>query len=200
MSSSLNWHIARRCVGLIAPGLQAPETPAAVIPSTTRRKLLVALAAAPSAAWAVSDPLAGLQRWGQGEYRRFGFLIYDAALWAAADPTQWPLALRLTYRRSIAGSVIAEASVREMRALGAPETALPRWGNWMQLIFPDVRPGDQILGVFRERGVRFLFNGREIGVLDDAEFARYFAGIWLDPRTSAPDLRAALLRRKEGGA
>jgi hypothetical protein len=200
MSSSSNLSIARRCVGLIAPGLHDQAPQGAATPSPVRRKLLVALAAAPSTAFAVSDPLAGLQRWGQGEFRRFGFLIYDAALWAAEDPTQWPQALRLTYRRSIAGGVIAEASVREMRALGAPEADLQRWGNWMQLIFPAVRPGDQILGVFRKEGVRFLFNGREIGVLDDADFARYFAGIWLDPRTSAPDLRAALLRRKEIGA
>ena len=79
-----------------------------------------------------------------------------------------------------------------------PRRRWTRWGNWMQLIFPDVRPGDQILGVFRERGVRFLFNGREIGVLDDAEFARYFAGIWLDPRTSEPRLRSKLLQSVAG--
>lgn len=200
MSSSSSWSIARRCVRLIAPGLGDTDPQAPAGPSLSRRKLLLALAAAPTAALAVSDPLAGLQRWGQGEFRRFGLLIYDAALWAADDPTQWPLALRLTYRRNIGLGVIAEASVREMRALGAPESDLLRWGSWMQGIFPAVQSGDQILGIFRKEGVRFLFNGREIGVLDEPEFARYFAGIWLDPRTSAPALRAALLRRKEGGA
>ena len=45
---------------------------------------------------------------------------------------------------------------------------------------------------------RFVFNGRPLGEIADADFARRFFGIWLDPRTSAPELRAALLRRPAG--
>jgi hypothetical protein len=36
------------------------------------------------------------------------------------------------------------------------------------------------------------------GEIAEPEFARLFFAIWLDPRTSAPDLRAALLRRPTG--
>lgn len=169
--------------------------------STARRRLLLALAIwpwLPALAAEPAAPVRGLRRWGQGEFRRFGFLVYEATLWGGDDPARPPLALRLDYRRNIAGSAIAEASVKEMRQLGADEALLRRWGPEMARLFPDVKPGDHIVGVYRPEGASFLFNGRPLGEIPEPEFARRFFGIWLDPRTSAPDLRAALLRRPEG--
>jgi hypothetical protein len=169
--------------------------------STARRRLLLALAIwpwLPAFAAEPAAPVRGLRRWGQGEFRRFGFLVYEATLWGGEDPARPPLALRLDYRRNIAGSAIAEASVKEMRQLGADEALLRRWGPEMARLFPDVKPGDHIVGVYRPEGASFLFNGRPLGEIPEPEFARRFFGIWLDPRTSAPDLRAALLRRPEG--
>ncbi len=168
---------------------------------TARRRLLLALAIwpwLPAFAAEPAAPVRGLRRWGQGEFRRFGFLVYEATLWGGDDPARPPLALRLDYRRNIAGSAIAEASVKEMRQLGADEALLRRWGPEMARLFPDVKPGDHIVGVYRPEGASFLFNGRPLGEIPEPEFARRFFGIWLDPRTSAPDLRAALLRRPEG--
>ena len=77
---------------------------------------------------AAGDPTQGLQRRGQGRFTRFGLLIYEATLWSGASPEEPPLALRLDYRRSIAGRAIARASVDEMRRLGADEVSLSRWG------------------------------------------------------------------------
>jgi hypothetical protein len=164
-----------------------------------RRELLLALAGAPFAAWATTDPTAGLQRWGSGEFRRFGFLVYAASLWAGDDPLRPPLALQLTYQRNIAGVAIAEASVKEIRQLGlADEATLVRWGTLMAGLFPDVRPGDAIIGEYRAGSASFHFNGRLLGRIEDAAFARTFFAIWLDARTSAPGLRAALLQRGAG--
>jgi len=166
-----------------------------------RRECLLgalALASLPRTSWAGADPLAGLQRWGSGRFRRFGFLVYDATLWAGADPQRLPLALVLTYRRRIDGRDIAEASVDEMRKLGAAPALLRPWGERMAQLFPDVKDGDRIVGLHTAEGARFVCNGRELGEVNDPEFARRFFGIWLDPRTSAPELRAALLRRPAG--
>jgi hypothetical protein len=160
-----------------------------------RRRLLLAMGAAPFAAFASSDPTAGLKRWGNGEFRRFGFLVYEATLWAGDDPQRPPLALRLDYKRNIAGFAIVEASVKEMRALGADEASLKRWGEAMARLFPDVKPGDCIVGQYEPEVARFYFNDRLLGRVEDPGFARAFFGIWLDARTSAPELRAALLRR-----
>ena len=203
MSSSLN----SRIVDLVAPaarraagdGCGRPaKTPEIGVASSGRRCLLAALAAWPLVAlpaFAAPDPALGLKRWGSGDFRRFGFLVYHATLWAGDDPLRPPLALRLDYKRSIAGSAIAEASVKEMRQLGAAEADLKRWGAEMARIFPDVRDGDHLTGLYRPDGAAFLFNGSVRGEIAEPEFARLFFAIWLDPRTSAPDLRAALLRR-----
>ncbi len=200
MSSSLN----SRMLSLVAPGapladgrqVATGQNPPA---SMRRRELLLGLAGAPFAAWATTDPTAGLQRWGSGEFRRFGFLVYQASLWAGDDPLRPPLALQLIYQRNIAGAATAEASVKEIRQLGlADEATLARWGTLMAGLFPDVRPGDTIIGEYRAGSASFYFNGRLLGRVEEAAFARAFFAIWLDARTSAPDLRVALLQRGAG--
>lgn len=167
-----------------------------------RRQLLLALLALPFAVFAQSGAQggmpAGLRRWGEGKFRRFGFLVYEATLWAGEDPAQPPLALRLDYKRSLKGAAIADASVAEMRKFGADDATLERWGEQMARLFPDVRDGDHILGIHEAGTARFIYNGRLLGAINDPEFARQFFGIWLDPKTSAPDLRAALLKRPAG--
>lgn len=162
-----------------------------------RRSLLLALLGWPLLARAGSaPPLEGLRRRGSGSFRRFGFLVYEATLWsgdASTDSPGPPLALRLDYRRSISGRDIAEASVREMTRFVADAARLDAWGAQMARIFPDVRDGDHLLGVWRPEGAYFYQGDRLIGSVRDAEFARAFFAIWLDPRSSAPGLRAALL-------
>lgn len=200
MSSSLN----SRMLKLVAPGAPMmdgrPAISSAKQPASARRRqVLLALIGAPFAAWAANDPTAGLQRWGSGEFRRFGFLVYEASLWAGEDPMRPPLALQLTYKRNIAGAAIAEASVKEIRQLGvADEATLARWGGLMAGLFPDVQAGDAIIGEYRPDGAGFHYNGRLLGRIEEAAFARAFFAIWLDARTSAPDLRAALLQRGAG--
>ena len=139
----------------------------------------------------------GLQRWGSGEFRRWGFLVYEATLWAKSDqPTTPPLALTLTYKRNLDGLKIADASVTEIRNLKiADEAQLKGWGERMAQIFPDVKPEDRIVGVHLADGASFFHNDRFIGRVDDPAFARAFFAIWLDARTSAPELRTLLLKR-----
>lgn len=140
---------------------------------------------------------AGLRRWGSGSFRRFGFLIYDATLWAGDDPQRPPLALRLDYHRSLEGKAIASASVNEMVRLFGERGVPSAWGEAMRRVFPDVRAGDHLVGVHRDGAAHFYQGERLLGVIDAPGFAPAFFAIWLDARTSAPDLRQALLARKE---
>ena len=179
-------------------GEAAARRPAAMGRRALLRALLTcALLYWPGLARAKTEALAGLTRWGNGEFRRFGFIVYQATLWAGDDPRYPPLALRLDYKRHIEGKAIAEASIKEMRRFVADESQLQRWGTQMQRIFPDVKPGDHLLGVYRTDEAQFYQDDRLIGTIDASGFADAFFAIWLDPRTSAPDLRAALLRRQE---
>jgi hypothetical protein len=144
-----------------------------------------------------APPWPGLRRWGRGELRRFGLLVYEASLWAGDDPLRPPYALRLDYRRDIPGRLIGEASLREMRQLGADEAQLTQWAPRLQQLFPDVRSGDHITGIHRGSSAWFSHNGRFLGEIAEPGFADAFFAIWLDPRSSAPALRQALLARPE---
>lgn len=202
MSSSLNLPIAKVAMPQDAGEMKhgCVRSGNCRLASEERRRFLLALFTAPllclpAPSHANGELLAGLKRWGSGEFRRFGFLVYEATLWAGDDPQRPPLALRLDYKRSIEGKAIAEASVKEMRPFVADEALLAQWGEQMQRIFPDVKPGDHILGVYRSNGARFYQGDRLIGAIGAPGFAEAFFSIWLDARTSAPELRAALLRR-----
>ena len=140
---------------------------------------------------------------GRGTLRFMGLRIYDGRLWvgAAAPGSDWqatPFALELQYLRSLKGELIAERSLKEMRRQGEiDEVTAERWLGQMKQIFPDVQSGHRITGVnVPGVGARFFSNGQPRGELREADFARYFFGIWLSPRTSEPAMREQLLGRK----
>lgn len=139
---------------------------------------------------------------GEGTLRWFGLRIYDARLWVGPrglDPERIgddAFALEIRYARSLSGAAIAERSAAEIARLGLAATEGQRigWLERMAAIFPDVRDGDRIAGIFDPRtGTRFFLNEQPIGSVADPAFARAFFGIWLDARTAAPQLREALL-------
>lgn len=168
--------------------------------------LLVAAGSRVSASSAAPKPpelaqaLPGAALRGEGRLRFFGLHVYDARLWAPAPVSAdtWdgsPLALELAYARTLYGSAIAERSLEEMRRQGeiAPVQG-ERWLAEMSRLFPDVRDGDRITGLYRPgRGAAFFYNGQPRGEVADADFARRFFGIWLAPQTSEPALRERLL-------
>ena len=140
---------------------------------------------------------AELQRRGEGTLRWFGLKVYEATLrteGAAPEFTQ-RFTLELRYARALRGAAIAQRSHEEIARLGFGTPAQREiWRAAMGRLFPDVAAGDTLTGEHLPgRGARFLRNGRALGEIADPEFARAFFSIWLDPRTSAPDLRAALL-------
>ena len=177
----------------------------------TRRKLLMSLSAALSAPRAsaqakplppaeVQAELPGASLQGQGRLRFFGLHVYDIRLWTALPlggeaALRANAALEIEYARHLKGPLIAERSLTEMQRVGEVDAGDgQRWLAAMTQLFPDVQAGDRITGVHRPGvGVRFHVNGNLAGEVRDADFARLFFAIWLSPRTSEPQLRAALL-------
>lgn len=140
---------------------------------------------------------------GEGRLRFLGLHVYDIRLWAAGSPVppdRWPahpLALEIAYARALVGRLIAERSLKEMERTGPiPAGAAERWLQAMTQLFPDVKPGDRLTGLYRPEGeARFFHNGQDRGGVPDSEFARRFFGIWLAEATSEPALRDRLLGR-----
>jgi hypothetical protein len=171
---------------VLTAAMQAPPATAASLPPA------LSSAAAGIADW---------QRWGSGEMRWLGFELYRATLWVAAAPAEQtlddaPHALVLHYRRAIKAGRLVQVSLDEMRSLGVSETDLRRWEADLLRVFRDVAEGDSITGVHRPGvGASFFHGATHTGDVEDPGFARAFFAIWLDPRTSAPRLREALLRQ-----
>ncbi len=140
---------------------------------------------------------------GSGTFRWFGLKLYDARLYAergnvpADDWSRVPLALELTYARSLVGSRIADASVDEMKKVGVGSAAQHEaWRAAMRAVFPDVEDGTRLTGLYLPgQPTRFFRDGQPIGEVADPAFGAAFFAIWLHPKTSAPKLRAALLAR-----
>ena len=160
-----------------------------------------AAASTPTAAATTAQaPLAGTRLSGQARHRVWGFEVYDAALWvtpgfSAQAPERSAFALELHYLRDFSARDIASRSITEMRRSGplTPEQA-DQWQKALETTLPDVRKGDRLTGVNQPgQPTAFWLNGKSIGDIAGADFAKRFFGIWLAPQTSAPALREALL-------
>lgn len=134
---------------------------------------------------------------GSGRMTWYGLHIYDVALWAPGQRFEFsrPFALAIRYTREFQGRRIAERSAQEIERLGFDDREkLARWTAQMERIFPDVRAGESLVGVFQPGlGAEFYHQERLVGRIDDPEFARAFFSIWLDPRTREPRLRERLI-------
>ena len=171
------------------------------------RRLLLAALLLPLLAGANPPELADWKPQGAATMRYFGLRIYEAKLWSqgtAVDAKNWaatPLALELTYARSLSGKEIAKRSLVEMRRQGEISAAnADKWLSEMEAAFPNVKEGDRISGVVAEPGtaIQFFINGKPGRKVADAAFAKLFLGIWLAPQTSEPALRKALLESAGG--
>ena len=143
--------------------------------------------------WAALVPSA--QKIGEGQLRRWGFLVYDATLWSTTgrfEPDQ-PFALSLTYARSISRDQIVDASLDQMRELGVDVDQHPEWAQALREVFVDVNEGDTLTGVHRPGEGAVFFAGDRLTGQIDQDLSQAFFAIWLDPDTTAPDLRLALL-------
>ena len=137
------------------------------------------------------------QKVGKGRLTYLFWDVYDATLYAPQGSWQegQPFALQLSYLREIEGKKIADRSVEEMRNQGIKdEVKLATWHAQMRKIFPNVDEGVRLTGVYTEKGETVFYkNDREVGRINDPEFSKAFFDIWLNEKTSAPDLRRKLL-------
>lgn len=139
-----------------------------------------------------------LNQVGAGQMRWLGLKIYEASLWLPTGQ-KWSadsrFALALRYARDIAGERLVDTSIDEIRRLKlADETRLPAWRSALEKTLPSVAEGDVLVGLRQpEGGARFWHNGKLTAEITDADLARAFFAIWLDPRTREPALRQSLL-------
>jgi hypothetical protein len=146
---------------------------------------------------AVAALAPNLEAKGGGELTFFGFAVYDGWYWSTRPDwsLESPFALDLHYLRKLAGADIVDRTLAEIGKLGLGDAGQrARWDDALRRILPDVARNDRLTGLFLPPStVRFFRNGVPIGEIVDAQFARAFFGVWLDPRTSRADFRQKLL-------
>ncbi len=134
----------------------------------------------------------------------FLFDIYDASLYTPnGQPSfQPPFALKLDYLRNIDGEDIADRSAEEMRLQErTDEVTLAGWHEQMRHIFPNVKKGDSITGVYKEETqCQFYKNDQFIGQVNDRQFCQMFFDIWFGEKTTAPKLRNQVLSQRQAAA
>jgi hypothetical protein len=134
---------------------------------------------------------------GEGRMVYMVFDVYDATLYAPQGSwnSSKPYALQLSYLRNLNGKEIADVSVEEIRNQGfTNEAKLADWRTQMRNIFPDVKNGVSLTGVRTKAGTTIFYKDNvEIGRIKDPQFSKAFFGIWLNEKTSEPDLRRKLL-------
>ncbi len=138
---------------------------------------------------------------GQGRLHLFFSDLYEARLYAenGVYDKKAPFALQLKYLRAISKEKIIDRILDEMSAQGIDDDeVLERWRNDMLEIFPDIKKGSTLSGLYTpQQSVVFFKDGKLIGESADQDFARAYFNIWLREDASDPELRRALLSISE---
>ena len=131
---------------------------------------------------------------GSGKLTWWGLHVYDASFYRAGNFTSPEFALHLKYYKSFSGASIANRSMDEMKKIGVPEAQANLWGKELSALLPNVESGQALTAIYTpKQGTVFYHDGKQVGQIAGAEFPKAFFGIWLDPKTSAPQLRSELL-------
>lgn len=137
-----------------------------------------------------------LQPVGSGALTWWGVTLYDATLLAPGGQYRAESlhALEIVYRYDFSRQQLAKATLKEIERLQGKrddgDVLIERFSR----VFADVASGERLIGVYLPReGADFYGPQGYLGRLDDPQLAADFFHIWLDPRTSRPDLRRQLL-------
>ena len=133
---------------------------------------------------------------GEARLKVFIWEVYDSALFTPSGHWQGdaPYRLSLHYLRNIPAAKLVEETEKAWRQQGRDH---PRMNEWLALLgelWPDVTEADNLVfGLNASGDSAFWFNGSALGSIEDRDFGPLFGGIWLDPDTPRPELRAQLI-------
>ena len=122
--------------------------------------------------------------------------VYDSALFTPSGRWQGdaPYQLSLHYLRNIPAAKLVEETEKAWREQGRNHPRLNEWLGLLGDLWPDITEGDNLVFGLNALGdSAFWFNGSPLGSIEDRDFGPLFGGIWLDPDTPRPELRAQLI-------
>jgi hypothetical protein len=149
---------------------------------------------------ATSDELAlAIDVWplvGEARLKVLFWEVYDSALFTPSGRWQGgaPYQLSLHYLRDIPAAKLVEQTEKAWQEQGRSHPQQSEWLALLVELWPDISEGDNLVfGLTASGESAFWFNGSLIGSVEDRDFGALFGGIWLDPDTPRPGLRAQLI-------
>ena len=152
-----------------------------------------------SALQASSDLSLAIDVWpvvGEARLKVLIWEVYDSALFTPSGRWQGvaPYRLSLRYLRDIPAAKLVEETEKAWQEQGRSHPRLNEWLVLLAELWPDITEGDNLVfGLNASGDSAFWFNGSPIGSINDRDFGPLFGGIWLDPDTPRPGLRAELI-------
>ena len=130
---------------------------------------------------------------GQGRMTYWGFTLYDAKLFASKE-LKGGIALDIQYLRKFEANALVKQTLDELKNLGVSDTQRAEWADPLAKAFKTVQIGDSITAIKKPQGsTQSFYNGQFVSEIFGESFSKAFFGIWLHPKTSAPQLRKVLL-------
>jgi hypothetical protein len=130
---------------------------------------------------------------GQGRMTYWGFTLYDAKLYTSKEP-KGGIALDIQYLRKFESKDLAKQTLDELKKLGVSDSQRAEWADPLAKAFKTVQVGGSITAIKKPQGsTQFFYNGQFVSEISGESFSQAFFGIWLHPKTSAPQLRKVLL-------
>lgn len=138
---------------------------------------------------------APLTRVGSTTYRKLGFTIYHATLWAPGGvyAEDKPFVLQIRYARDLDQETLVDAVASDVEANERPDPmTMAAWNETLNQIIPAVKKQEELIGVTIPGEVsKLYFNGQHHAEMTDQRLSRAFMGIWLGPNAD-PKVRARL--------
>ena len=133
---------------------------------------------------------------GEARLKVLIWAVYDSALFTPSGHWQGdaPYRLSLHYLRNIPAAKLVEETEKAWRQQGRDHPRLNEWLALLGELWPDITESDNLVfGLNASGDSAFWFNGSALGSIEDSDFGPLFGGIWLDPDTPRPELRAQLI-------
>jgi hypothetical protein len=141
----------------------------------------------------VSKNMSQVEGLGYGRMTYWGFTLYDAKLYASKE-LKGGIALDIQYLRKFEAKALVKQTLDELKNLGVSDTQRAEWADPLAKAFKTVQAGDSITAIKKPEGsTQFFYNGQFVSEISGESFSQAFFGIWLHPKTSAPQLRKVLL-------
>lgn len=137
------------------------------------------------------------------------FKVYAAGLYLADEADAGrvledvPKRLEIAYLRDLDAGVLVQAADDYLKKNHTAEeiASIKSRLDDLNKLYAAVKEGDRYaLTYLPGAGSELVLNGKRLGVIPGADFAKIYFGIWLGPGCARPEFRTALLQRPEASA